>query len=83
MIFLNFLVFIYLLFRSINSAPGCTINNGLCFSRCMNGDIRLLVSNNDTTIRVFSVPDLNLIDTLDFRTAVNHSKFNCFFLMCH
>ncbi|CEG72923.1 hypothetical protein RMATCC62417_08401 [Rhizopus microsporus] len=58
----------------ITSAPGCTINNGLCFSRCLNGEIRLLVSNNDTTIRVFSVPDLKLLETLEFRTAVNHTS---------
>lgn len=59
--------------RSITTSPGCTINNGLCFSH-LNGETRLLVSNNDASIRVFSVPDLELIDTLDFRTAVNHSK---------
>lgn len=40
----------------------------------MNGETRLLVSNNDASIRVFSVPDLELIDTLDFRTAVNHTS---------
>ncbi|KAL0141522.1 WD40-repeat-containing domain protein [Mucor lusitanicus] len=57
---------------SITTSPGCTINNGLCFSH-LNGETRLLVSNNDASIRVFSVPDLELIDTLEFRTAVNHN----------
>ncbi|KAI9276614.1 WD40-repeat-containing domain protein [Sporodiniella umbellata] len=58
----------------LTSAPGCTINNGLCFSRGLNGEIRLLVSNNDGSLRVFSTPDLQLIDTLEFRTAVNHTS---------
>ncbi|KAG0736951.1 hypothetical protein G6F23_010641 [Rhizopus arrhizus] len=60
--------------KSITSAPGCTINNGLCFSQCLNGEIRLLVSNNDSSIRTFSVPELNLVDTLDFKLAVNNSS---------
>ncbi|KAI9260798.1 WD40-repeat-containing domain protein [Sporodiniella umbellata] len=59
--------------RCITSSPGCTINNGLCFSRCSNGEKRLLVSNNDSSIRVFSVPDLNLIDTINFKTPVNNT----------
>ncbi|KAI8876351.1 WD40 repeat-like protein [Backusella circina FSU 941] len=58
---------------SITTSPGSTINNGLCFSR-LNGDIRLLVSNNDASIRIFSVPNLQLIETLEFRTAVNHTS---------
>lgn len=33
-----------------------------------------MVSNNDASVRVYSVPDLRLLDTIDFRTAVNHSK---------
>jgi hypothetical protein len=66
--------------KSITSAPGCTINNGLCFSQCLNGEIRLLVSNNDSSIRTFSVPELNLVDTLDFKLAVNNCKVNYFIL---
>ncbi|KAI8352902.1 WD40-repeat-containing domain protein [Blakeslea trispora] len=58
---------------SITTAPGFTINNGLCFSQ-LNGEVRLLVSNNDASIRIYSVPDLDIIDTLDFRTAVNHTS---------
>ncbi|KAI8075867.1 WD40-repeat-containing domain protein [Gilbertella persicaria] len=58
---------------SITTSPGCTINNGLCFSQ-LNGEIRLLVSNNDASIRIYSVPDLEIIDTLDYRTAVNHTS---------
>ncbi|KAI8072404.1 WD40-repeat-containing domain protein [Gongronella butleri] len=58
---------------TITSSPSCTINNGLCFAK-IGQDIRLLVSNNDATIRVFSVPLLQLLETIDFRTAVNHSS---------
>ncbi|KAI9472418.1 MAG: WD40-repeat-containing domain protein [Benjaminiella poitrasii] len=60
---------------NITTAPGCTINNGLCFSR-FNGQIRLFVSNNDASIRIFTVPELELVDTLDFRTAVNHTSIS-------
>jgi len=55
---------------SITTAPGNTINNGLCFSK-QNGQIKLLVSNNDGSIRIFTVPELQLVGALNFRTAVN------------
>jgi WD40 repeat protein len=35
------------------------------------------VSNNDASVRIFTVPDLRLIETIQFPTAINHSKF-CF-----
>ncbi|KAI9304674.1 WD40-repeat-containing domain protein [Cunninghamella echinulata] len=60
-------------YQVITTSPSCTINNGLCFAK-HGQDIRLLVSNNDSTIRVYSVPLLQLIETIDFRTAVNHSS---------
>ncbi|SAM09619.1 hypothetical protein [Absidia glauca] len=56
---------------SIATSPSCTINNGLCFAK-FGQDIRLMVSNNDGTIRVFSVPLLQLLETIDLQTAVNH-----------
>ncbi|ORX46966.1 WD40 repeat-like protein [Hesseltinella vesiculosa] len=58
---------------TITSSPSCTINNGLCFAK-IGQDIKLLVSNNDATIRIFSVPLLQLQETIDFKTAVNHSS---------
>ncbi|KAI8993154.1 WD40-repeat-containing domain protein [Pilobolus umbonatus] len=58
---------------SISTAPGNTINNGLCFSK-QNGEIKLLVSNNDGSIRVFTVPGLELIETINFRSAVNYTS---------
>ncbi|KAI8372736.1 WD40-repeat-containing domain protein [Radiomyces spectabilis] len=57
---------------TITTSPNCTINNGLCLSQ-VHGNTRLLVANNDATIRVFTVPYLEHIDTLNFRTAVNHT----------
>ncbi|KAI8341738.1 WD40-repeat-containing domain protein [Chlamydoabsidia padenii] len=58
---------------SITTSPSCTINNGLCFAK-HGQDIHLVVSNNDATIRVYSVPHLQLLETIDFRTSVNHSS---------
>lgn len=64
------------IFRSITTSPGNTINNGICFSRSGNNDIRLLISNNDCTIRVYSVPSLRLLQTIEFNVAINHGKIN-------
>ncbi|SAM01661.1 hypothetical protein [Absidia glauca] len=57
---------------SIPASPSRSINNGLCFTKSGH-DLRLLVSNNDATLRVFSVPLLQLLETIDFRTSVNHA----------
>lgn len=56
--------------RATTTAPNHTINNGLCFYR-VGEQIRLLVCNNDATIRMYSVPDLHLMDTIHFQIAVN------------
>ncbi|KAL0083395.1 WD40-repeat-containing domain protein, partial [Phycomyces blakesleeanus] len=60
---------------TITTTPSKTINNGLAFSN-LNGQLRLLVSNNDASVRVFSVPELQLLQTIDFRTAVNHTSIS-------
>lgn len=60
--------------RAITTSPNNTINNGLCFSR-VRDEIRLIVSNNDASIRIFTVPHLRLLQTLEFSVAVNHSKW--------
>ncbi|KAJ8659628.1 hypothetical protein O0I10_004607 [Lichtheimia ornata] len=58
---------------AITTSPNNTINNGLCFSR-VRDEIRLIVSNNDASIRIFTVPHLRLLQTLEFSVAVNHTS---------
>ncbi|KAI8142804.1 WD40-repeat-containing domain protein [Fennellomyces sp. T-0311] len=58
---------------SITTSPNSTINNGLCFAR-VNNETRLIVSNNDATIRIFSIPGLQLLQTIPFNVAVNHTS---------
>lgn len=65
---------LFLMGRAITTSPNNTINNGLCFSK-VRDEIRLVVSNNDASIRIFSVPHLRLLQTLEFSVAVNHSKW--------
>ncbi|KAI9321635.1 WD40-repeat-containing domain protein [Dichotomocladium elegans] len=58
---------------SVTTSPSNTINNGLCFSKVQD-EIRLIVSNNDSTVRIYSIPHLRLLHTLDFNVAVNHTS---------
>lgn len=56
----------------VRTTVGGSINNSLTiFSH--NGEKRLLVSNNDQTIKVYSLPDFRKLDTIEFPTAVNHA----------
>ncbi|KAJ9088122.1 hypothetical protein DSO57_1026252 [Entomophthora muscae] len=56
----------------VRTSVGGSINNSLTiFSH--RGEKRLLVSNNDQTIKVYSLPDFRKLDVLDFPTAVNHA----------
>lgn len=60
---------------------GGSINNALCISNHPRttdtqgaGDVRLLVCNNDETIKVYSLPSLQRITTLGLPTAVNYAS---------
>ncbi|KAJ2958256.1 hypothetical protein NQZ79_g6136 [Umbelopsis isabellina] len=55
---------------AVTTTTGGSINNGLCISDT-NGEKRLLVSNNDETIKVYSLPSMRLIDNICLPTAVN------------
>ncbi|KAG2178745.1 hypothetical protein INT43_001591, partial [Umbelopsis isabellina] len=55
---------------AVTTTTGGSINNGLCISNT-NGEKRLLVSNNDETIKVYSLPSMRLIDNICLPTAVN------------
>lgn len=76
-----------LMVRQINSnwfaqtTVGGSINNSLCISAHPRttdshhaGDIRLLVCNNDETIKVFSLPSLQRVTTIGLPTAVNYAS---------
>ncbi|KXS18570.1 WD40 repeat-like protein [Gonapodya prolifera JEL478] len=54
------------------TAVGGSINNALSISRHL-GDVRLLVCNNDETIKVFSLPTLEKIGNITLPTAVNYA----------
>ncbi|KAI8899960.1 WD40-repeat-containing domain protein [Globomyces pollinis-pini] len=51
---------------------GGSINNALSISQHA-GQIRILVCNNDETIKIYSLPDLQRVTTITFPTAVNYA----------
>jgi hypothetical protein len=58
---------------------GGSINNALCISNHPRStdnlsDTRLLVSNNDETIKIYNLPSLQRITTLGLPTAVNYAS---------
>ena len=54
------------------TAVGGAINNSLVLSKHGNDDVRLMICNNDQSIKIFSVPDMNLVTTLNYSAAVNN-----------
>lgn len=52
---------------------GGSINNAMCISQHASST-RLLICNNDETIKIFSLPDLQKIQTISFPTAVNYAS---------
>lgn len=61
---------------SVYTSVGGSINNAISIYKSTNGDKRLLVSNNDETIKVYSLPDFQKLKTLEFPTAVNHTAIS-------
>ncbi|KAF9276806.1 hypothetical protein BGZ88_001507 [Linnemannia elongata] len=66
-----------LMVRQMNSnwfahtSVGGSINNALCISEHLGGT-RLLISNNDETIKVYSLPGLQRLTSIQLPTAVNY-----------
>lgn len=60
------------MFRLAQTAVGGAINNSLVLSKHSEDDVRLMICNNDQTIKIFSVPNMNLITTLNYSSAVNN-----------
>lgn len=52
---------------------GGSINNALCITKHA-GQTRILVCNNDETIKIYSLPDLQRIGSISFPTAVNYAS---------
>eukprot|EP00158_Paraphelidium_tribonemae_P002932 Partr_v1_DN25787_c0_g1_i1_m74524 putative Uncharacterised protein domain (DUF2415) len=75
-----------LMVRQLNSSwfaqtsVGGSINNALCIARhphttdSQNSDVRLLVCNNDESIKVYNLPSLQRITTIGLTTAVNYAS---------
>eukprot|EP00191_Tetraselmis_sp_GSL018_P012966 CAMPEP_0177587326 /NCGR_PEP_ID=MMETSP0419_2-20121207/5578_1 /TAXON_ID=582737 /ORGANISM="Tetraselmis sp., Strain GSL018" /LENGTH=257 /DNA_ID=CAMNT_0019077341 /DNA_START=599 /DNA_END=1372 /DNA_ORIENTATION=- len=56
---------------------GHSVNNALHISRDLSGEPRLFVSNNDKSVRVFSLPRMALIDHIQaLPAAVNYSALS-------
>ncbi|KAI1316868.1 hypothetical protein EDD11_009358 [Mortierella claussenii] len=68
-----------LMVRQMNSnwfahtSVGGSINNALCISEHLGGT-RLLISNNDETIKVYSLPGLQRLTSIQLPTAVNYAS---------
>lgn len=56
------------------TAVTSTITNSVAISEHA-GETRLLISSNDETITVYSLPDLANVATVTFPTAVNSGEF--------
>ncbi|KAH6573721.1 hypothetical protein BASA60_005903 [Batrachochytrium salamandrivorans] len=68
-----------LVVRDLNSSwhaqttVGGSINNAMCiFSH--GGSTRLMICNNDKTIKIFSLPDLRRVASISLPTAVNYAS---------
>ena len=59
--------------RTAQASVGGSINNAMCLYK-HNGQDRLLICNNDESIKVFSLPDLERLHTIQFPTAVNYAS---------
>lgn len=57
------------------TSVGGSINNALCISEHLGGT-RLLISNNDNTIKVYSLPGLQRLTSIHLPTAVNYSTYS-------
>ncbi|GJJ76386.1 hypothetical protein EMPS_08745 [Entomortierella parvispora] len=56
-----------------HTSVGGSINNALCISEHLGGT-RLLISNNDETIKVYSLPGLQRLASIQLPTAVNYAS---------
>jgi WD40 repeat protein len=63
------------LFRLAQTTVGGSINNALSISKLVGGEsTRIYICNNDETIKVYSLPDLQRITNINLPTAVNYAS---------
>ena len=55
---------------------GGNVNNALHIGQDSSGDLRLFVSNNDKTVKVYSLPSMAPITTLSFPVAINYASLS-------
>ncbi|RKP09441.1 WD40-repeat-containing domain protein [Thamnocephalis sphaerospora] len=60
---------------SMDTQVGGTINNALYISHHLDQD-RIVVCNNDQTIKAFTLPDLHKVATVQLPVAVNHATIS-------
>lgn len=52
------------------------MNNALHIGKDNSGELRLFLSNNDKTVKVFSLPSMTVIVTLTFPIAINYASLS-------
>ncbi|KAJ8325821.1 hypothetical protein QVD99_001544 [Batrachochytrium dendrobatidis] len=57
----------------VQTTVGGSINNAMCISNHA-GSTRLLICNNDKTIKILSLPDLRRVSNISLPTAVNYAS---------
>lgn len=57
-------------FETVN--VGGSINNSICIAEQLSGQTRMYICNNDETIKIYGLPDLNRVAVLPLPTAVNY-----------
>ena len=55
---------------------GGNVNNALHIGQDCSGELRLFLSNNDKTVKVFSLPSMTVIVTLTFPIAINYASLS-------
>ncbi|QDZ21833.1 WD40 repeat domain-containing protein [Chloropicon primus] len=55
---------------------GGNVNNALHIGKDSSGELRLFLSNNDKTVKVFSLPSMTVIATLTFPVAINYASLS-------
>lgn len=56
-----------------HTTVGGSINNAMCISQHLGGT-RLLICNNDETIKVYSLPGMQRVTSISLPTAVNYAS---------
>ncbi len=55
---------------------GGNVNNALHIGKDSSGELRLFLSNNDKTVKVFSLPSMTVIVTITFPIAINYASLS-------